>query len=173
MSAMLALDAKYPGNKFAMSTTMPRTDLIKRLAADTRSLDSFKLMVSLHGSNDAQRKKIIPAHESMSALRDAVDYYACNTPHSYEWNYVLIAGVNDKDKHAKELAGFMAPGDFIKISAFNAIPGSSFKNSDKADRFKELLDRAGIRCETFVPDGADIGGSCGQMAAQIINSNQK
>ena len=168
IGAMLELDALYPHNRFAMATTGIRPTLVAKIADDFVGLDNFKLTLSLHGSNDSLRRSIIPVHESLETLRGAVEKYKNISKHDYEWNYVLLSGVNDSEDNALELVKFLREGEKIKFSTFNEFEGCCLKPSENTDKFISILEEKGVECERFTPNGRDINGACGQMAVRFF-----
>ena len=173
IQSILELNKKYPSSKFALATTGVHSDLIPKIAEDLKSIDSFKLTISLHGSNDALRKQLIPIHTSLSDLKKAVRKYQESTIHSCEWNYVLLSGINDSEENALELVNFLNQNDKVKLSVFNEVESCPYKPSTNSEIFKQILQENGISCKLFEPDGKDIGTGCGQMATHYLKKQVK
>ncbi|MBM2827990.1 MAG: rlmN, partial [Actinobacteria bacterium] len=80
--------------------------------------------------------------------------------------YVLLAGVNDSERDARDLAGLLK-GARVKVNLipFNAHEHGDFESpsSETADRFREVLMAAGIQAITRERRGADIRAACGQL----------
>lgn len=170
VAAMLELNIKYPKNRFALATTGVNLALIPKLAEDLQELESFKLTISLHGANDELRKSLIPIHTSLLELKKAVEKYKKLSRHKMEWNYVLLDGINDSDSNAFELINYLDKNDKLKLTVFSEVKGCQFRPSKNMLRFKKILEDDGISCETFEPDGKDVGAGCGQM---ITHYNEK
>lgn len=78
------------------------------------------LAVSLHAPNNALRSRIMPINEKypLEAVLAAADRYADRTGRRVTYEYTLIAGLNDQDEHAEELA-LMLGG---RLANVNLIP---------------------------------------------------
>ena len=77
----------------------------------------------------------------------------------------MIAGENDSDEHAMELAKIMKR----KLCVVNLIsynPTGVFKPSPqkRIERFKEILETRGVNVTIRHRFGRDIKGACGQLA---------
>ncbi len=63
------------------------------------------LALSLHGSSQEKRKKLMPVANKydLSEVLDACDYYFDKTGRRITFEYSLVAGVNDKPDIRQEL----------------------------------------------------------------------
>ena len=70
----------------------------------------FRLALSLHGATDEVRSQIMPVNRKypLKVLLEACDYYVAKK-RRMTLEYILIAGVNDTDEQARELAENRAP----------------------------------------------------------------
>ena len=92
------------------------------------------------------------------------------------FEYVMLAGVNDADAHARELIKLVAdvPCKFNLIP-FNPFPGSGFKRSPRETirRFAETLIAAGLVVTTRRTRGDDIDAACGQHAGKVEDKTRR
>ena len=128
----------------------------------------ISLAISLHGSNDAIRDRIMPvnkAYPSEELLEACRRYYAA-TSRRIHFEYAMIDGVNDREEHARELLkrlkGISAHVNLIPL---NHVEESPLKPSSRAAvaRFQKILEDGGIPATVRRTLGGDIDASCGQL----------
>jgi len=80
--------------------------------------------------------------------------------------YVMLAGVNDSPADAKDLADVLGRRAF-KVNLIPYNPTGLFQGSSREaiERFKAVLDRAGVPATVRLTRGRDIEAACGQLAA--------
>ena len=137
------------------------------------------LAVSLHAPDDALRSRLIPVNEKypLRELLAACRRYLERSPRDFiTFEYVMLAGVNDSDAHARALVELVAdvPCKFNLIP-FNPFPDSGFRRSgpDAIRRFAERLLAAGIVCTTRRTRGDDIDAACGQLAGRVQDRTRR
>jgi 23S rRNA (adenine2503-C2)-methyltransferase len=130
------------------------------------------LAVSLHAPIDELRNELVPLNKKypISELLAACRDYAGEGRRRVTFEYVMLAGVNDSDKHACQLARCLkgVPAK-INLIPFNPFPSTHYQRSsvDRINRFFELLNRAGIVTITRKTRGDDINAACGQLAGRF------
>jgi len=145
---------------------VPRIDALKRRCP-------VSLAVSLHAPNDALRDELVPLnkHYPIRDLLAACRRYVADVPREkITFEYVLLSGVNDSTRHARELAGLLADvPSKVNLIPFNPFPGSGYEQSPKSviDAFRDVLVARGIMTITRKTRGADIDAACGQLAGQV------
>lgn len=139
----------------------------------------ISLAVSLHAPNDPLRDEIVPINRKypLRELIPACEHYVDNTPHRcIYWEYVMLDGVNDSQKNARELISLLrgVPSK-INLIPFNPFPGSAYRCSprDRILRFAETLQQAGFITTIRRTRGQDIDGACGQLVGQVINRRNR
>lgn len=171
--AIKKLNELYPNSKFALATTGIKPKLISKLATDLSEIKFFKLTISLHASNERIRKQIIPIDVSLEKIKKELTKFKENSNHRYEWNYLLLDGINDDEDDAIELLNFIDKNDKIKISCLNEIKGCEYKPSKNIEKFKKVLESKGINYKIFNSSGVDIEVGCGQMITAYNNIKEK
>jgi len=136
------------------------------------SRTSAMLAISLHAANDDLREKIMPINrkyplkELMQACRD---YPGLSNSKRITFEYVMLKGINDKPKHAKQLINLLKgiPSK-VNLIPFNPWPGSDFECSDWAtiENFADLVNKAGYASPIRTPRGRDILAACGQLRSE-------
>ncbi len=128
----------------------------------------ISLAISLHGSNDAIRNKIMPVNRAypLEELLGACRRYYAATSRRLHFEYAMIDGVNDSEDNARELLqrlnGLPAHVNLIPL---NHVEESPLKPSSKAAvaRFQKLLEEGGVTATVRRTLGSDIDASCGQL----------
>ena len=131
------------------------------------------LAVSLHAPTDALRDELVPLNKKypLRELMAACQRYLPTAPRDFvTFEYVMLAGVNDSVKHAKELVALVqdVPCKFNLIP-FNPFPASGLHASSRNQimAFSQVLLDAGIVTTVRKTRGDDIDAACGQLAGQV------
>ena len=144
---------------------------IDRLAEDC----DVALAISLHAPEDALRDELVPINRRypIAELMAACRRYVGRNPHRHVTvEYVMLDGVNDSDRHARQLVrcleGLSAK---VNLIPFNPFPQARFAASPQGriDRFRDIVLRAGYMTVTRRTRGDDISAACGQLAGQVEN----
>jgi 23S rRNA (adenine2503-C2)-methyltransferase len=131
-----------------------------------------KLALSLNASNDALRQRIMPVTRKwkIAALLDALRAIPFGKREYVTFEYVLLGGVNDQPRHAREvlslLAGMKAK---VNLIVWNPGPGIDFREPVPQDvaLFHRMLIDGGIPTFTRKPRGRDIYAACGQLKRTV------
>jgi 23S rRNA (adenine2503-C2)-methyltransferase len=133
------------------------------------------LAVSLHAPNDALRDQIVPINRKypLKELLTACRRYLAVAPRDFiTFEYVMLAGVNDKPEHARQLVELAraVPCKFNLIP-FNPFPDSGYARSkaESMRAFRDILQQAGYVVTTRKTRGDDIDAACGQLAGQVAD----
>jgi len=132
------------------------------------------LAISLHASNDEIRRKSMPIANkySIEEVIKACNTYISKTKRRVTFEYALIEGLNDEEKHAEELAnllkGMLCHVNLIPV---NEVKESGYKKPDKKriDRFKSILEKNKIETTVRREMGADINAACGQLRRDYMD----
>jgi 23S rRNA (adenine2503-C2)-methyltransferase len=126
------------------------------------------LAISLHAANDELRSHLMPVNRRwpiVELLRAAHAYFE-GTGRRVSFEYTLMAGVNDSDAHADELAGLLAGRhSHVNLIPLNPTedPSLHAPSSVRALAFEMRLRDAGIAATIRVNRGRDILAACGQL----------
>ncbi len=139
------------------------------------------LAISLHAPNDELRTKLVPLNEryNIKSILDAVARYVSKSNANsgrVTIEYVLLAGVNDSPKQAKELAKTLANTPCkINLIPFNPHQDSSFKKPsiEAVNKFYQVLIDHGFTVVTRKTRGDDIKAACGQLVGEVKNKMKK
>lgn len=154
------------------SGVVPMIDKLKEVSP-------VSLAVSLHAPNDELRNQLVPLNKKypIKDLMDACKRYVENEPRRrVTIEYVMLKGVNDTQKHAKQLINILAnvPSK-INLIPFNSFPESGYEKSDNEtiNNFRDTLIRSGIVTVTRKTRGDDINAACGQLAGDITDRTRR
>lgn len=128
----------------------------------------YHLAVSLHAPDDELRSRLVPVNKSIgiAAILAAAEEYFQATGRRLTFEYVLLAGLNDSEAHARRLAALLRDKTaLLNVIPFNPVSGLPFKTpSDEAlARFVEIIERAGIGVKVRRRRGDKIDAACGQL----------
>jgi 23S rRNA (adenine2503-C2)-methyltransferase len=133
------------------------------------------LALSLHTTDAALRAKLLP-HAPQIAIEELVgrcEAYARATGYPVQYQWTLIAGVNDGDAEleriAQLLAGKYAVMNFIP---FNEVDGLAYRRppAERIAAMVQTLKRHGILAKIRDSAGQEIEGACGQLRARAVKA---
>jgi len=131
-----------------------------------------KLAISLNAPTDELRTRLMPINRkwNLEKLLAAAHDFPLRNRERLTFEYVLLGGVNDSDRHAQELAELVR-GVRAKVNliAFNPGPEIGFQTPEEAQvvRFQSTLTSAGVPAFVRRPRGRDIYAACGQLKRTI------
>lgn len=150
--------------KITLSTVGTPTG-IDRLAQCGRP---YHLAVSLHAPNDELRSQIIPANRvfPIKPLLEAADRYFDVTGRRVTYEYILLAGMNDRDEHAAELARLLKHRcSLVNLIPYNPVTELPFQtpSARQVRRFADILEQNGVPVALRHRKGDEIDAACGQL----------
>ncbi len=158
----------FGARRFTISTVglVPQ---IRRFADEKRQVN---LAISLHAADDASRVAMLPVNKryKIDDVIEACRYYVEQTHRRITFEWALIHGVNDSPEVAKKLAarlkGLMCHVNAIPLNPTTGYNGQA-TSRERAAKFKESLEQAGIPCTIRMRRGIDIHAGCGQLAGSV------
>lgn len=156
-------------------STCGLVDKMIKLADENLPLN---LTVSLHSPFDEERKRIMPVAKAykISQIISACENFFEKTGRRYIFEYVLINGENDTERHANELIKlFKGKPCHINLIRLNEVKENALKSvSDKnAYRFLGVLEKGGLSATVRRKMGEDIDGACGQLRQRYIEETRE
>ncbi len=146
---------------------------MKRLRAESE----VSLAVSLHAPNDALRNELVPLNKKypLSELMDVCRTYF-QDKRVVTFEYVMLAGVNDKPEHAAQLVQLLhdVPAK-VNLIPFNPFPMTEYKRSSQKTifAFRDYLIAKGVNTITRRTRGDDIDAACGQLAGKVADRTRR
>ena len=130
------------------------------------------LAISLHAPFDELRNELVPLNRRypIEALLASIRAYpGLSNARRVTFEYVMLAGVNDSDAHARALVKLLAgiPAK-INLIPFNPWPGAPYQCSsgNRIHAFADIVNRAGYASPIRTPRGRDILAACGQLKSE-------
>ena len=134
------------------------------------------LAISLHAPNNEIRNKIMKINKAykIEEVMKALDYYISKTNRRVTIEYIMLAGINDSDKYAHELASLLKD----KLAYVNLIPYNETSNFDmkrsndfKIKSFYDILKMSNINVTIRKEFGGTVSAACGQLRASVERTN--
>jgi 23S rRNA (adenine2503-C2)-methyltransferase len=158
----------------ARHVTVSTSGLAPQIRELAEESTQFRLALSLHGATDEVRSQIMPVNRKypLKMLLEACDYYVAKKGR-LTFEYILIAGVNDTDEQARELAKIARRlSAKINLIPYNTVEGLEWSRPPRArqERFQSILRECGVIATLRREKGHDIAAACGQLRLQIPRS---
>jgi 23S rRNA (adenine2503-C2)-methyltransferase len=151
--------------------TLSTVGLLPALERLAREPIMPNLAISLHAPTDLQRGELVPINKKygVAEIVAACRRFPLKKRHRITFEYVLLAGVNDRSEDARRLARLLA-GVKCKVNLIplNAAPGIPFERpSDEAiNRFAKILADRRLTVSVRKSRGRDIRAACGQLIVE-------
>jgi len=153
------------GMRHMTISTVGLVPQIRRLAQERLQLT---LAISLHAPTDDLRSQLVPVNQRwpIAELLEAAREYADLTGRRVTFEYVLMAGINDRDEHAHALSRLLAGwGAHVNVIPWNPVYGLQYQRPpvEAVRRFVGLLRGRGVPATVRIDRGVDIDAACGQL----------
>jgi 23S rRNA (adenine2503-C2)-methyltransferase len=130
----------------------------------------FRLAISLHGATDPVRNQIMPVNRKypLATLLEACDAYVAQKKRLM-FEYILIAGVNDSDDQAHQLARHaLRLHAKVNLIPYNSVEGLEWSrpSRNRQETFLRILREHGAVATLRREKGHDIAAACGQLRLQ-------
>jgi 23S rRNA (adenine2503-C2)-methyltransferase len=151
----------------ARHITVSTSGLAPQIRELANQSTQFRLALSLHGATDEVRGKIMPVNRKypLKVLLEACDDYVAKK-RRITFEYILIAGVNDTDEQALELAKIARRlSAKINLIPYNTVEGLDWSRPSRArqEKFQSILRKGGVTATLRREKGHDIAAACGQL----------
>ena len=169
-------DLAYKLSKYRVTlSTSGIVPALKKLG----EVSNASLAVSLHAPDNGLRDELVPINRKypLEMLIPACKaFIAGDRRRKITWEYVMLDGVNDTDRHAKALIRLLegVPSK-INLIPFNPFPGSLYRSSspERVEAFRMRLKRAGLIATTRKTRGDDIDAACGQLVGKVRDKSKR
>lgn len=161
----------------ARNISLSTCGLVEKMRALAEEGLPINLTVSLHATNDEDRKRVMPIAKAYSIDRilQACDYYFKKTGRRYYFEYTLIAGENCDEAHADGLIRLLKGKPcHVNLIRLNPVKERALSPAvqKEAYRFLGKLEKAGLSATLRRQMGSDIGGACGQLRAGYLEKTE-
>jgi 23S rRNA (adenine2503-C2)-methyltransferase len=158
---------KLGERRFTIST-VGLIPMIQKFSAEKRQVN---LAISLHAATDEMRSSLLPINKKypLDDLLKVCREYVEQTGRRITFEWALIKNLNDTPVSARQLAsrlrGLSCHVNVIPLNPTGSYSGQA-TTRERAQLFKEELEKAGIPCTIRLRRGIDIKAGCGQLASQ-------
>jgi 23S rRNA (adenine2503-C2)-methyltransferase len=167
LNALDILTAQWGFSFSTRNITVSTIGLKPRLEEFLKST-GCNVAISIHSPFEEERNEIITSggKYSVKELMDLIGTYKWEKHRRVTFQYIMINGVNDTDRHLDELIRLLK-GTAVRINLMSYHPpeGSTIRSSpdDRRWYFKRELIQKGISASIRRSRGQDIGAACGLL----------
>lgn len=131
----------------------------------------INLAISLHAPNDELRNQIMPINKAypLKELIQALEIYLEKTSRRITFEYILLAGVNDTEECAVELAKLVGHLNcYINLIPYNETNNLEFRRSNTVQimKFYDILKKNRLNVTIRREFGSKISAACGQLRSK-------
>ena len=128
------------------------------------------LAISLHAPNNQIRDKIMKVNRAykIEDVMKALDYYIEKTNRRVTIEYIMLAGINDTDDCARELAKLIKGKlMYVNLIPYNETTHFELKRSNdfKIKSFYDILKSNNVNVTIRKEMGGNLSAACGQLRA--------
>ena len=128
------------------------------------------LAISLHAPNNQIRDKIMKINRAykIEEVMKALDYYIEKTNRRVTIEYIMLAGINDTDDCARELAKLIKGKlMYVNLIPYNETTHFELKRSNdfKIKSFYDILKSNNVNVTIRKEMGGNLSAACGQLRA--------
>lgn len=161
--------------------TLSTSGIVPKMYDLAKDID-VALAISLHAPNDTLRNELVPINKKYplaELIQAAKSYVYDENPRQKKHvtiEYVMLAGVNDSDEHAKQLVTLLQElPSKINLIPFNPFPHAPYGRSsnNRIHAFSQILSQAGFVCTIRQTRGDDIDAACGQLVGQVADRTRR
>ena len=145
--------------------TISTCGIVPKIREFAHEQTQYNLAISLHAPNNELRNKLMPINRAypLEQLMDAIDEYTKLNNRRLTFEYILLKGVNDQNKHVDELANLIRGlNAYVNLIPYNEVDEHGYRSVDykSAMVFYDKLMKKGIRCTIRKEHGGDIDAAC-------------
>jgi 23S rRNA (adenine2503-C2)-methyltransferase len=131
------------------------------------------LAISLHAARDELRDLLVPINRKypLEELIKASQGYGEKTGRRVSYEWVLLAGVNDTERDARELGRLLRRKlAHVNLIPFNPVEDTPYRAPDRASirRFKEMVEGQGLNVTVRDTRGREADAACGQLHERVM-----
>lgn len=131
----------------------------------------INLAISLHAPTDELRNQIMPINKAypLKELISALEVYLDKTNRRITFEYIMLAGINDTDVCANELAKLVGHLNcYVNLIPYNETNNLEFKRSSTIQimKFYDILKKNRLNVTIRREFGSKISAACGQLRSK-------
>ncbi len=177
-SVQILTDEKMVGlsnRKITISSSGIIAQILKMY--EDKEFPQVRLAVSLNAADQKTREMIMPIAKTntLEDLMKTLNSLPFKTGYRIMLEYVLLKGINDREKDAHNLARLIGKNKKkykVNLIPFNPFEGSEFERPDekRVERFQKILWDYNISAFIRWSKGKDISAACGQLRKKQLNN---
>ncbi len=153
------------GSRRITISTSGVVPFIDKLATEPYQVN---LAISIHAANDELRSTMVPLNRRwpLNELIASIRRYISTTHRRVSFEYAMIAGINDSDDDARQLAKLLKGlRCHVNLIPLNPTPAFPYERPavERIDRFAQIINDAGIPATVRYSRGVEIAAACGQL----------
>ncbi|HSS62624.1 MAG TPA: 23S rRNA (adenine(2503)-C(2))-methyltransferase RlmN [Candidatus Limnocylindrales bacterium] len=149
--------------------------IIPRIAQLADEKIPVTLAISLHAARDELRDVLVPINRKypVRELVDAAQAYAERTGRRVSYEWVMLAGVNDTERDARELGAVLKRRlAHVNLIPFNPVEETPYRAPDRASirTFRDMVEAQGLNVTVRDTRGREADAACGQLHERVMRS---
>jgi 23S rRNA (adenine2503-C2)-methyltransferase len=147
--------------------------LIPRIGQLAEENIPVTLAISLHAARDELRDVLVPINRKYPVhdLVEAAQAYADKTGRRVSYEWVMLAGVNDTERDAKELGALLRRRlAHVNLIPFNPVEDTPYHAPDRASirAFRAMVEAQGLNVTVRDTRGREADAACGQLHERVM-----
>ena len=131
------------------------------------------LAISMHSPFEEERKFLMPVQSAYNIIDviSEIKSFEFNRQRRVSFEYIMFKGLNDTDKHAKELIKIVRGLKCrVNLIRYHSVPGVPLETTSESKllRFQEILKSNGISTTIRASRGEDIDAACGLLSTKEL-----
>jgi 23S rRNA (adenine2503-C2)-methyltransferase len=131
------------------------------------------LAISLHAARDELRDVLVPINRKYPVrdLVEAAQVYGSTTGRRVSYEWVMLAGVNDTARDAKELGALLKRKlAHVNLIPFNPVDDTPYHAPDRTSirNFKQMVEAEGLNVTVRDTRGREADAACGQLHERVM-----
>ena len=131
------------------------------------------LALSLHTTNDARRVQLLPRAPRIpiAELVERAEQYARAVHYPIQYQWTLLAGVNDGDDEIEGIVGLLqGKHAILNMIPYNRVEGFAFErpSAERCTTIFRTLNQRGVLTRLRQSAGQDVDAGCGQLRSRVI-----
>jgi 23S rRNA (adenine2503-C2)-methyltransferase len=135
------------------------------------------LAISLHAARDELRDVLVPINRKypVKDLVAAAERYARQSGRRVSYEWVMLAGVNDTERDAKELGRLLRKRlAHVNLIPFNPVDDTPYAapSREGVRKFKEYVAGVGLNVTVRDTRGREADAACGQLHERVMKQRE-
>ena len=152
----------------ARHITVSTCGIVPKIKEFTKENRQVNLAISLHAPNNELRNKLMKINKAykLEEVINAVKEYLKINNRKVTFEYIMLKGVNDDEKCARELANLLKGLNcYVNLIPYNETSHIEFKKTDNKGimKFYDILKKNKINVTVRREFGSEVDAACGQL----------